>query len=268
MTPFPENPARAKLARGETVLCMSVRLARTVEIAVMARACGFDALYVDMAHAAMSVEVAGQICIAANLAGIASFVRVPHDPVTLARVLDNGALGVIVPQVDTPEQARAVAEACRFPPRGGRSVSGPGAALGYAQMGVVETAAALDERTLVVAMIESPEAVGNADAIAAVPGIDILLVGTSDLTATLAAAGRAEPAALTSCYETVAAACRAHGKTFGIAGVRNDPDRLAGLVALGARFLTAGNDQAYMLAEGRRQAGALREAARRGEGRA
>lgn len=262
-----ENPAKAKLERGETVLCMSVRLARTAEIAVLAQASGFDALYVDMAHAGMTVDVAGQICIAANLAGIGSLVRVPHDPVYMARVLDNGALGVIVPQVDTPEQARRIVRECRFPPRGQRSVPGPGVALRYQRTEPARAAEVLDRETLVLAMIESPEAVANAAEIAAVDGIDVLLVGTADLTMTLQAEGSALPDALDEAYRTVAAACNAHGKVLGIAGVRNDPDRIAALVALGARFLTAGNDQAYILAEGRRQAQLLRQAALRGEGR-
>src|SRR3546814_614837 len=191
------------MRRGETVLCMSVRLSRTTEIAVIAQSCGFDAVYVDMAHAAMSVEVAGQICNAANLAGIGSLVRVPHDPVYMARVLDNGALGVIVPQVDTADQARRIVQECRFPPRGQRSVPGVGATLRYQAITAGQAAEALDRETLVVAMVESPESVENAAEIAAVDGIDVLLVGSSDLTTVLSAGGRSDAASLAKAYETV-----------------------------------------------------------------
>jgi 2-keto-3-deoxy-L-rhamnonate aldolase RhmA len=253
------NSLKARLDAGGVALCMSVRLARTAEIAVIAQACGFDALYVDMAHASMTVETAGQICLAANLAGITPLVRVPHEPSYMTRVLDAGALGVIVPQVDTVEQARRVVQECRFAPRGGRSVPGVGAVLRYRKMGSSAAAHTLDDNTIVVAMVESVEAVANAAAIAAVDGIDMLLVGSNDLTLTLEATGGDVPARLWAAYEAVGAACRAAGKVFGIAGVRNDPDRVARLLGLGARFFTAGNDEAFVLAEGRRQAEGFRD---------
>jgi len=252
------NPLKQRLSAGQVSLCMSVRLSRNAEIGVIAKACGFDAVYVDMAHAAMSVDVAGQICLAANLAGITPLVRVPHEPSYMTRVLDAGTLGVIVPQVDTAEQARRVVRECRFPPRGDRSVPGIGAVLGYRSMALTDAARALDEATLVVAMIESIEAVRNAAEIAAVDGIDMLLVGSSDLTLTLTAGGGDAKAQLWDCYETVGKACTATGKVFGIAGVRNDPERVARLLKLGARFFTAGNDEAFVLAEGRRQAEGFR----------
>ena len=256
-SPLP-NSLKDRLAAGEIALCMSVRLARTIEIAVIAKACGFDALYVDMAHASMSVETAGQICIAANLAGITPLVRVPHEPSYMTRVLDAGALGVIVPQVDTPDQARRVVQECRFAPRGQRSVPGVGAVLGYRKMASTAAAHVLDDATIVVAMIESVEAVANAADIAAVDGIDMLLVGSNDLTLTLEAEGGDVPAKLWAAYATVGEACRKAGKVFGIAGVRNDPDRVQKLLTMGARFFTAGNDEAFVLNEGRRQAEAFK----------
>jgi 2-keto-3-deoxy-L-rhamnonate aldolase RhmA len=247
------SPLKDRLAAGQITVCMSVRLSRTIEIAAIAVACGFDALYVDPAHASMTVETAGQICLAANLAGITALVRVPHEPSYMSRVLDAGALGVIVPQVDTPEQALRVVQECRFAPRGRRSIPGAGAILGYRRMSSGTASRLLDDATLVVAMIESPEAVANAEAIAAVDGIDMLLVGSQDLTLTLEAEGSGAAARLWDAYEAVGTACRVHGKTFGIAGVRNDPARISRLLSLGARFFTAGNDEAFILAEGRRQ---------------
>ena len=252
------NALREKLASGGTALCMSIRLARTVEIAVIAHACGFDALYVDMAHGSMTVETTGQICQAAKLAGITALVRVPHEPSYMSRVLDAGALGVIVPQVDTPEQARHVVKECRFAPRGQRSVPGILAVLGYEKMTVSEASHLMDEATMVIVMIESVEAISNAAAIAAVDGVDMLLVGSNDLILTLEAEGGDVAKKLWSSYETVAKACREHGKVFGIAGVRNDAERVTALVKLGARFFTAGNDEAFVLAEGRRQTAGFR----------
>ena len=127
-----EKSMKDKLAAGELVLCMNLRLARSVDIAMVAKAGGYDALYVDMQHAPYSIETTSTICAAALGIGIAPLVRVPsHDPQWMSRVLDGGAQGVIIPDVNTRAQAEAIVRACRFPPLGKRSVMGLGPALGY-----------------------------------------------------------------------------------------------------------------------------------------
>src|SRR4029079_10882651 len=94
------NNVKAKLARDEVVASMTVRLVRTIEIARIARTAGFDSLYVDLEHSSFSLETCGQICIAALEPGSTPFVRVPaNTPDYISRVLDGGALGVIVPHI-------------------------------------------------------------------------------------------------------------------------------------------------------------------------
>src|SRR5580692_10021243 len=94
------NHVKDKLARGEVVASMTVRLVRTVEIARIARTAGFDTLYVDIEHSSFSLDTCGQICMAALEAGIAPFVRIPaNTPDYVSRVLDDGALGVIAPHI-------------------------------------------------------------------------------------------------------------------------------------------------------------------------
>ena len=120
---MPEKSMKEKLAAGELVLCMNLRLARSVDIAMVAKAGGYDALYVDMQHAPYSIETTATICTAALGIGITPLVRVPnHDAHWMSRVLDGGAQGVIVPDVNTRAQAEAIVSACRFPPTGKRSV--------------------------------------------------------------------------------------------------------------------------------------------------
>ncbi len=109
---------KEKLAAGELMLCMNLRLARSVDIAMVAKAGGYDALYVDMQHAPYSIETT-TICAAALGIGITPLVRVPnHDAQWMSRVLDGGAQGVILPDVNTRAQAEAIVSACRFPPLG------------------------------------------------------------------------------------------------------------------------------------------------------
>ena len=125
------NSMKQKLAAGELVLCMNLRLARTVDIAMVAKAGGYDALYVDMEHSPYSIETTSTICAAALGIGITPLVRVPsHDAHWSSRVLDGGAKGVIVPHVNNRGEAEAVVRNCRFPPVGRRSVMGLGPALG------------------------------------------------------------------------------------------------------------------------------------------
>src|SRR4051812_49949589 len=101
------NPVKEKLARGEVVASMTVRLVRGVEIARIARTAGFDTLYVDVEHSSFSLETTGQICLAALEAGIAPFVRVPTGrPEHVSRVLDGGAPGVIAPHIGPAAEAR------------------------------------------------------------------------------------------------------------------------------------------------------------------
>jgi 4-hydroxy-2-oxoheptanedioate aldolase len=118
------NRVKEKLARGETVASITVRLVRGLEIARLARTAGFDSLYVDMEHSSFSFETTGQICIAAIEADITPFVRVP-GVAAVARVLDGGALGVIAPHVRSAHEARDYVKAAKFPPLGERSAAGP-----------------------------------------------------------------------------------------------------------------------------------------------
>src|SRR5205823_12553073 len=126
------NSMKQKLAAGELVLCMNLRLERTVDIAMVAKAGGYDALYVDMEHSPYSIDTAATICAAAIGVGITPLVRVPsHDAHWASRVLDGGAQGVIVPHVNNRGEAEAVVRNCRFPPVGQRPAPGLGPAPGY-----------------------------------------------------------------------------------------------------------------------------------------
>jgi 4-hydroxy-2-oxoheptanedioate aldolase len=101
------NHVKAKLARGEVVASMTVRLIRGIEIARIAKTAGFDSLYVDLEHASFSLETTSQICIAALEAGVTPLVRVP-SAAEVSRVLDGGALGVIARTCNRPTTRAAM----------------------------------------------------------------------------------------------------------------------------------------------------------------
>jgi 2-keto-3-deoxy-L-rhamnonate aldolase RhmA len=162
------------------------------------------------------------------------------------RALDNGALGIVMPHVDTAKEARRIAEAFRYPPQGRRSWGGPPAVYGYRPPAMAEAQKAINAEILTVVMIESPEAVKNAGDIAAVDGIDVLLIGTSDLSSELGIAGQMGHPKLIDAYATVGAACKKHGKVLGMGGVY-DEENASRYVDMGALFVLTGSDHNYML---------------------
>ena len=121
-----------------------------------------------------------------------------------------------------------------------------------------ELTAVLEERTVVSVMIETPEAVAASDAIAAVDGIDMILLGPSDLTAEMGIHGQYENAHFHDAVESVAAACRTHGVALGVAGIKS-VDLLNRFVGLGLRFISAGTDVGLMTDAATARAQALRE---------
>ncbi len=143
---------------------------------------------------------AAQICAAALPVPVTALVRVPAaSPGVCVPLLDRGCQGIIAPHVDTATQAREVVARSTYPPTGERSVTGGIPQLGYDSLSPAATARLLNPTTLVAVMVESEEAIVNASAIAAVDGVDLLLVGTSDLShrwgcpATTATGGSAMP---------------------------------------------------------------------------
>ena len=208
-TAIGDNLAKKKLAANELVLCMGVNQLRTPNIAMIAAACGFDAVYIDLEHNPTSLETAAAVCVAALGMGITPIARVTsHDPHDATRILDCGAQGVMVPHVQNAAEARAIVEACLYAPKGHRSAFGSGPALGYAALGQAEVCRRLNDETLLMAMIETPEAVANADEIAAVDGIDVLHIGASDLSTEMGIPGQYTHERMRAAFETVAKAAR------------------------------------------------------------
>ncbi|MDX2156021.1 MAG: aldolase/citrate lyase family protein [Hyphomicrobiaceae bacterium] len=236
------NPAREKLKQGELALGLGLRQARTVDVAPALKAVGYDWLFIDLEHNSMSLDMAVQISVTSNACGISPIVRVPAGQLDMAtRALDGGAYGIVMPHVDTAEEARVIADRLRFPPVGHRSIGGPFPQLGFSALPVAEGTRLINDNLLVVVMLETPKAISNADAIAAVPGIDVLLIGTSDLTLEMGLPGQLMHPDVIKAYETAAAACTKHGKWLGMGGVYTE-EGLARYIGLGARMVLVGND--------------------------
>ncbi len=237
------SPILARLASGEALLSLGVRNARTGDVARMASASGYDVVWVDLEHSSMGIDVAAQVAATAHDLGLAAWVRVPErDYGVIGRLLDGGATGIIAPKVETADEARRFADACRFPPRGQRSQIALLPQNGFARLPAAALTARANGTVALQILLESAQGIANVEAIAAIDGVDILGIGMNDLTADLGCPGDyRHPDARAAC-ERVVAAARAHGKVAIVGGVP-DPAYFLELVGIGfAPLIFAGID--------------------------
>jgi 4-hydroxy-2-oxoheptanedioate aldolase len=254
-----KNSALEKMRANHLALGVLLRQARTVETVGAMAACGFDWIFLDLEHGTMPLDTVAQISYTAQKCGIAPIVRVPIMDVRLAaRAMDNGALGVIMPRVETADQARHIAASLRYPPMGHRGVIGTLPHFDFKAPPVGEATRQMDAANLIVLLIETPEAVANIEEIAAVEGVDVLLVGGNDLTLEMGIPGQYTNPQFRDAVAKVAGAAQRHGKFSGLGGVY-DPETLAGFLSMGMRFIVSGADISFMLAGAQERANFLRK---------
>lgn len=241
------NRVLETLRRGDVATALSIRLVRTPEIVLLARAAGFDGVFVDLEHSTISPDAVSHISLAALAAGLTPLVHVRSaNSESIGPCLDGGALGIIVPHVDSPQECQVAVAAARYPPRGVRGVS---SALPFFDFRPVRSdiaTEAVDKATLVIAMIESQEALNNVDEIAAVDGVDVLMIGANDLTADLGVPGDYGGRVAQAAFRQVISAAESAGRFAGIGGVPAESSELRGLIQAGARFVSAGVDLRHL----------------------
>ncbi|OBZ95567.1 hypothetical protein ADU59_09215 [Pararhizobium polonicum] len=223
-------------------LGMAACVFRSVEILTVARHAGFDFLVADMEHGAMSLGEAATLCVSGRMAGYPVYVRVPKASSDhLTRAADCGAQAIIVPHVDSLAEARDIVDKLRFPPRGNRSLPSPVAAASFWPVSAADLIAACDRDFRIFAMIESMQALSVVEEIAALDGLDGLIIGSQDLAQSLGHAGNLTHPDVVAAFSRVAAAARDNGKVFGVMGV---PLSLLAshAMALGASLVVATNE--------------------------
>jgi 4-hydroxy-2-oxoheptanedioate aldolase len=204
------NHMKEKLGRGDVVASMTVRFARSIEIAQIAKTAGFDTLYVDLEHNTLSIDTCCQICIFAQQIGITPLVRVPaNTPEYICRVLDGGAMGVITPHIRSAAEAREIVELVKFPPLGHRSAGGALSHYQYRNFPSRETYAAMNDATSLVVMMETVAALANVEEIIATEGVDMLLIGSNDLCAGMGITGQYDHPRLKDAFARSIAAANA-----------------------------------------------------------
>jgi 2-keto-3-deoxy-L-rhamnonate aldolase RhmA len=229
-----ENAVLQGLAQGEPLLSLGIRNARTAEIVRIAKTAGFGLVWIDLEHSSISIDCAVQIVASAADLGLEAWVRIPErDYGVIGRLLDGGATGIIAPRVETAEEAQKVVNAARFPPRGQRSQTALLPQAKYRRMSASELMRCAELATTVHILIESAEGVRNAEAIAAIDGVDVLHVGMNDLSVDLGHVDHLRHADMFDACKRVIAAAHSRGK-LAVVGGSSDPALFIELLNAGA----------------------------------
>ena len=233
------NPIKTTLSQGRIAVGMFLRLPG-MELAELCTHAGCDFVLIDMEHSTITWEQAGAMVLGVESAGTVPVLRLStpaRDLIT--RALDVGAHGIMVAQVESPETARAVVAATRYGSGGTRGTAGSRRSGFGLRIPLGEFTEAANRATFVSVQIESVEGVRNARSIAAVPGIDCILAGLSDLTVDLGVSGEWEHPTVVSHAMQIKSACDANGIAFGVPAP--DIGFAARYLARGARLIAAGD---------------------------
>ncbi|RSL64790.1 hypothetical protein CEP54_004590 [Fusarium duplospermum] len=249
------------VTRKEVCKSFGIKLSTSPQIVQTARHAGFDSLFIDLEHAWLTLAEASNLCNVGHLAGITPFVRVPHQCGNgfVQRVLDGGAMGVIFPHIESADEAKAAVRISKYPPHGCRSMTG---AMPLFNMRPTPLKEAIEfgnnSGSTVFAMIESKNAVNNSEEIAAVEGVDVLLIGSFDLTIDLGVGGNWDSKEYRTSVEKVSQVCRKHNKIFGVAGIYDNPTLHEWFInTLGARFMLVQQDLSLIAGGGQKAVRAI-----------
>jgi len=240
------NAYRARAEQGRVQIGTWVTMVRTPAVLTLLQAAGLDFARVDMEHSPFSMETIADMATLARALDFPLVVRPPEgNREWITRLLDAGVWNLHVPQVDTPEQAAEVAACARYAPLGERGMYGFGPHTMYRTLPPGEHMAAANARVHVTAMLESRRAFERLDEIAAVPGIDALTIGPTDLAQNLGVLGTpAQKPVLDEHRRRLVEAARKHGKA--VAMLTDSVEGVREMIALGATIVNYASDAAVL----------------------
>jgi 2-keto-3-deoxy-L-rhamnonate aldolase RhmA len=233
-----ENPVRKLLKEGKPVIAGTVTIASTDVAAQMANM-GFDLIWIEMEHSGITLETARSMILATRGLKAMPFIRVPVNELwTAKRALDMGAIGVIFPFTSTPELAQQAAAATKYPPEGRRGY-GPGLAT-FRWPSPEGYAAFANRNVMTIIIIEEERALANLDAIASTPGIDVLFIGTNDLSQSLGVGGQMNHPKMKAAVDKILAAGKKYKLPVGRPAA--SPELIKQYLAEGFQFIQGPSD--------------------------
>jgi len=240
---------RTRIRAGETLIGVFSDLASPLAAELCGQA-GFDWIILDLEHGAATEADLLALLYAAGTTPMTALVRPQSaERLRVGRALDLGAAGIMLPQLQSIDQVREAVAYLRYPPIGQRGVALRTRGAGMGALGHADVAGVVNERIVGIVQIESPGAVKDADAIAALDEVDVLFVGPADLSHGLGAPGQFEAPTYQAALRSVVEACERHGKAAGI--LIYDAAALPRHLELGFRFIGLGSEGAFVSAGAR-----------------
>jgi 2-dehydro-3-deoxyglucarate aldolase len=239
-----KNPLRKALLEKRLTLGGWLQIGHPACAEIHARA-GFDWVCVDMEHGATDLESMTHIFRALDGFGCVPVARLPlNDPIWIHRSLDAGARGLIIPMVNTPEQAEAAVREAKFPPRGARGFSYNRACMHGRDF--AEYVAEANDEIATIVQIEHKDAIANLDAILQVDGVDGVFIGPMDLSGSMGIVGQLEHPDMVAALDKYLAACKAHGVAAGTHIVHPNDRNVREAIAQGYTLIALGLDIVYL----------------------
>ncbi len=256
-----ENKVKRALQRGETVIGTMITEVRNPAIAQILAVAGFDFMFIDMEHGSYNMETVADTIQAARLAGICPLVRVTNPEYHLmARPLDAGAQGLMIPRVETVEQVEHIVASTKYPPRGLRGCSVLRGHSDYQREKVKDFIERMDAENLVILQIEGKRAIESIDDLVSVPGVDAAVIGPNDLSISLGVPGQMDHPLLRESIDRVIDACRRRGVASGIH--IGNMEALKGWMRKGMRFIAYSTEVSFILGAGKAAVDELRAEAK------
>jgi 2-keto-3-deoxy-L-rhamnonate aldolase RhmA len=251
------NTTRERLAKGEVVYGCGLQVYRAPEIPRAFAAAGFDYVFIDMEHGSFNLETAHDMIISCKLAGITPIVRVGEVQYTLcARLLDQGAQGIILPRVEDPKVLEAALSWLRFPPLGIRGFGINPTMVDYEARSMPEIIEHQNRETLSVVQFETVRAVERADELLSLKGLDVVMIGPADLSISLGIPGQFDNPLLIQTVDKVIERCNAHGV---VPGIQTRGVAMAKMwVERGMRFVGVAAEHVFLLEKCKEAVAALR----------
>lgn len=211
------NRVKQALKAGKQVVGTMISEIRNPEVAYILAAAGMDFLMLDTEHSSVGVESLQNIVRSTRAAGLVPLARVTDNQYPLiSRILDMGTMGVMVPRVNSPEEARNVIACAKYPPQGQRGFGARGVMTDYSVVTVREVVNWINEHTLIIVQVETAEALAQLETITRVPGIDVAVIGPNDLSISLGIPGDFEHPRFVKAVEQTFEFCSKNGISPGI----------------------------------------------------
>jgi 4-hydroxy-2-oxoheptanedioate aldolase len=237
---------KEKLRRNEPVLVTSLHF-HDPSVYELASLMGFDALWLDLEHHCHSVEMANNLLRAARIGTSDTVVRpAKGEFMRMGRILEAGAQGIMYPRCDHADEAREVVRWSKFAPMGTRGIDAANPDNSYLALPLTDYIKRANDETFIVIQLEHQQAVDNAAEIAAVPGVDVLMLGPGDYSILGGFAAQWDHPKIGEAMKTIAAAAAKHGKHWG--GPAFTPEYARRMLDMGARFICHGADIVWLKA--------------------